>query len=194
MDAETVRATMRKWLRTNFFYSYFETHYRDIPPRILAEQLMLTAQGERPDGYGFYTFNGHVRVITHLQDYDQPSMSITRYDATWRRLVVRSSRPALDYDTPPPKRLARMIEVAETLAAGFDFVRVDLYCFDDEVKFSEMTHTPDSGLRTPTPRDFDDYLGRLWGGAIEPMPERYYAKNSGRTAGKIAPLPGVVSR
>jgi hypothetical protein len=191
MDAETVRATMRKWLRTNFFYSYFETHYRDIPRRIIAEELMSTTDGRPPDGYNLYAFHGRVRVIAH--HYGQPK-TITRYDPLWRRLIVRgTNRATSPYDTPRPTRLARMIEVAEALTAGLDFVRVDLYCFEDQVRFGEMTYTPTSGLSIPTPRDFDDYLGRLWGGATEPIPERFYAdsKHSRGTAVGPARLSSV---
>ena len=39
-----------------------------------------------------------------------------------------------------------MLEVAETLGAAFDFVRVDLYDVGGEVWFSELTPYPGGGL------------------------------------------------
>ena len=36
-------------------------------------------------------------------------------------------------------------EIAKTLSNGFDFVRVDLYCYQKEFYFGEMTFTPCSG-------------------------------------------------
>ena len=36
-------------------------------------------------------------------------------------------------------------EIAKTLSKGFDFVRVDLYCYQKEFYFGEMTFTPCSG-------------------------------------------------
>ena len=38
-----------------------------------------------------------------------------------------------------------MVKIAETLAALFPFVRVDLYDIDGRIYFSEMTFTPAKG-------------------------------------------------
>ncbi len=172
IDRDAVRATMRKWLRLNFFDTYFEIHYRNIPRRIVAERLLLNAGG-LPNGYMFFVFRGRVRVISVCLDHGSPNMSITRFDPTWRRLIVAGNRQTAK-DVAPPSRLREMLEVAEKLGAGFDFVRVDLYCVEDRVWFGEMTHTPAAGLSALNPPEFDVDLGRIWdvGG---PLPDKYYA-------------------
>ena len=55
-----------------------------------------------------------------------------------------------------------MIASAETLAAGFDFVRVDLYEIDGRPLFGEMTFYPGSGLDRFAPVTLDDRMGRDW--------------------------------
>jgi hypothetical protein len=40
-----------------------------------------------------------------------------------------------------------MLEIAEALSRGFDFVRVDLYNFDGQIYFGEMTCTPAGGMK-----------------------------------------------
>ena len=55
-----------------------------------------------------------------------------------------------------------MIDVAEILAQGFDFVRVDLYQVNEQVKFGEMTFSPGAGLEVFTPQVYDRILGDLW--------------------------------
>ena len=95
----------------------------------------------------------------------------TWYDPLWRRLAVAGALPVAAVERP--SALSRMIEVAEQLGRGFDFVRVDLYCVNGKVYFGEMTHTPSGGLFAWTPSDFDAAMGAMWG-AGEPLPARFY--------------------
>jgi hypothetical protein len=44
-----------------------------------------------------------------------------------------------------PEHLNEMINIAQTLGADFDFVRVDLYDTENAVFFSEFTFTPIGG-------------------------------------------------
>jgi hypothetical protein len=54
-----------------------------------------------------------------------------------------------------------MLDIAETLGAAFDFIRVDLYDVDGEVWFSELTPYPGAGLAGFDPA-LDRRLGALW--------------------------------
>ena len=44
-----------------------------------------------------------------------------------------------------PSQLNKMLELSESLAEGFSFVRVDFYIINSELFFGEMTFTPDNG-------------------------------------------------
>ena len=176
LDREAVRATMRKWLRSNFFHAYFEIHYRDIPPRIVAETLLQTKDGGPPEDFRFTVIRGRVCTVTNNINSGTPLATRGRYDRSWRPLAVTSSRPQAPA-RPPPLLLAEMIDVAENLGEGFDFVRIDLYLVDDKIYFGEITHTPTGGLSLFTPRDFDLALGKIvdTGGDI---PDRYYVDSN----------------
>ena len=65
-----------------------------------------------------------------------------------------------------------MIEVAERLGAGFDFVRVDLYDLPDGPRFGELTFTPGAGLDPFHPPEYDQRLGDLWAAAREAAVQR----------------------
>ncbi len=58
--------------------------------------------------------------------------------------------------------LKRMIVAAETLSAGSDFLRVDLYEIDGKPLFGEMTFYPGSGLDRFDPVALDTELGAHW--------------------------------
>ena len=80
------------------------------------------------------------------------------FDRDWHRV----SSPTADIDPHPPASLARMIEGAETLGAGFDFVRIDVYECGGLPRFGEMTFYPGSGLDPFDPPILDLVMGSLW--------------------------------
>ena len=55
-----------------------------------------------------------------------------------------------------------MIDGAETLGSGFDFVRVDLYDTGSVPRFGEMTFYPGSGLDPFDGEGLDEMFGRWW--------------------------------
>jgi hypothetical protein len=55
-----------------------------------------------------------------------------------------------------------MRAVAEQLAAGFDFVRVDLYALGQRMVVGELTHYPTGGNKSFDPPEWDARLGALW--------------------------------
>jgi hypothetical protein len=55
-----------------------------------------------------------------------------------------------------------MLAAAETLGAGFDFVRNDFYEIDGKPMFGEMTFYPGSGLDKFNPVSLDKMLGQQW--------------------------------
>jgi hypothetical protein len=63
-----------------------------------------------------------------------------------------------------PGNLADMVHVAETVAAGLEFARIDLYSDCKRVvKFSEITFTPGNALDRFSDFEFDLWLGRFFG-------------------------------
>lgn len=84
------------------------------------------------------------------------------FDRNWIRLTPGSH----DHQLNRPKSLSRMIDAAETLARGFDFVRVDMYEHDGRPLFSEMTFYPGSGLDRFSPRSLDEAMGAHWLAAL----------------------------
>lgn len=67
-----------------------------------------------------------------------------------------------------------MIEGAEILADGFDFVRIDFYDVEAVPRFGEMTFYPGSGLDPFDPPLLDAMLGQCWlaGARFTAAPDR----------------------
>ena len=168
LDIGRVRRTLTGWLKTNFAFSgKLQMQYRAIPPRIIAEEYLENAGGQIYD-YKFWCFRGRVHYIQYLRDRAGKGMRCRFFDREWKAQDFMHSRRPKITDLPPrPDNLEKMIALAERLADGFEFVRVDFYRLNDgTVKFGEMTFTPANGYGQWDPPEMDLKLGGLF--AVRP--------------------------
>jgi len=151
----------RQWLAMNFYEVGREWCYRDIPPRILVEELLSGDDGDVPIDFKFFCFGGVPRFIqVDVHRFADHRRNI--YDPAWNRLPVALHRDNFDWPMVPPDTLHEMLEVAATLSAGLDFIRVDLYSVGNRVVFGEMTNYPGNGFERFTPDEYDSVFGSAW--------------------------------
>jgi hypothetical protein len=164
-DQAALRRVIAGWLRRNFAEISGEWPYRRITPRFLVEEWLGDADGSALWDYKFYCFGGRTAVI-HIDAArfgEHQRVFFTR-DWQFRPIILRG----LGYSTElaqlkPPRHLAAMIELAETLAADHDFLRVDLYHHEQRGPvFGELTFFPGSGYIGFQPAEIDREFGRLW--------------------------------
>ena len=84
----------------------------------------------------------------------------------WSEIKLTAYKDAVPDPLPAkPDNLTEMIQIAERLGKGLDFIRVDMYDTTDGLVLGEMTVYPERGARrTPTacPK-FNRWLGSQWG-------------------------------
>ena len=96
--------------------------------------------------YKFWCFNGYVKFIQIILDRSSKRKDVF-YDVNWTKQSFGLSDDLLYRDIEKPDNIDSMINIAQTLAEGFKFVRVDLYHINDgSIYFGEMTFTPNAGL------------------------------------------------
>ncbi|MGH8146528.1 MAG: ATP-grasp fold amidoligase family protein [Rhodanobacteraceae bacterium] len=159
-DKNEVVRTVNEWMHEAYGRRMREYQYARIPRRILVEPLVLV-DGHVPEDYKFYAFNGTVRLVQ--VDTDRFGRHTrTLFDVDWRAqdFAYVYPRPALD--PARPAQLDRMIEVAQSLTPGVEFVRVDLYDLRTRIAFGELTFTPEGGDGKFYPDGADLEVGRYW--------------------------------
>jgi hypothetical protein len=157
LDWKGIEADCTKWLMTDYKKYLGERWYDRIERKLLVEPII----GDNPRDYKFFVFGGKVQFI----EVDTDRFSRHKrcfYDSRWNRLELSLGYPLETKSIAKPVHLTTMLDVAEKLAAAFDFVRVDLYDLDEGPKFSELTFTPDSGHKRFRPDRYDYIFGDLW--------------------------------
>lgn len=144
----------RSWQRRAYGRWLDEAAYQNVPRGLLAEPLLGGAL-PLPIDYKIYVFRGqatHVQV--HLDRAKRHRWIL--HDRNWRQLVQQTETPTR------PASLAAMLDAAEILAVGLDFLRIDFYEITGRPYFGEFCVYPGSGLDRFAAEWIDVELGRLW--------------------------------
>ena len=161
-DIQEARKKINDSLKRNFFYVGREWPYKNVKPRIIAERYMEDQNGDLKD-YKFFCFDGKVKFFK-IDFEREKSHQANYYDCEGHLL------PFGEEICPPnphkiieiPSNLKRMIELAEELSSGVDFLRVDFYSIsDDDIKFGELTFYPASGFGRFVPEEKDLEIGNM---------------------------------
>ena len=155
-DWTAIRRASARWMRRDYGFWLDERGYRGVTRGLIVEPF-VGGGSALPIDYKLYVFHGRVAFIqVHVgREHDHRWML---FDRDWNRV----SSPTADPDPSRPISLDRMMDGAENLGLGFDFVRIDFYEFADRPRFGEMTFYPGSGLDPFDPPSLDDAMGALW--------------------------------
>lgn len=161
LDKIEAQKRFTKALKRNFFYSGREWPYKNVHPRIIAEQYMEDRNGAFVD-YKFSCFNGVVDCVMVCLDRHLNDVKFYFFDKDWnlKRLNVRGKNAPDDFTIPTPPCMDEMFEIAAKLSKDIPFVRVDLFECDGKIYFGEMTFYPDSGFDANLLPETDVYFGQ----------------------------------
>ncbi len=160
LDRDAAIRKLQYGLKKNYYYQNREWPYKNVKPRIIAEQFMNN-DGQDLDDYKIHNFNGEPKVILVCSDrYKESGLTEDFYSCEWQHLDV--SRPGLRYSEEvqeKPEELDEMLELAKKLSKDIPFVRTDFYIINHQVYFGEMTFFPACGMKPFVPREWDYKLG-----------------------------------
>lgn len=154
-----IRDRTQKWQSINYYKFGREWVYKDVPRTIVAEELLQDDEGTIPEDYKFFCFHGRAEFIQI--DFDRfIDHSRNFYDRDFNLLPFTVMHPQYSEPVPKPPILDEAINVAETLSADFNFMRVDLFLHDDNIYFGELTNFPNNGFTKFSPERIDLELGQ----------------------------------
>ena len=146
-DVEAAKAKLKKRLKRKYYYGKREWPYKDVPPRIIAEEFLEDKPGADILDYKFFCFNG-VPKIMYITREMSDDLQIDFFDMDGKHLELKMTdeRDAHvtsdEWDETSLEQLEaikRMKPLAELLSEGTAHLRVDFYLIDGKIYFGELT-------------------------------------------------------
>lgn len=161
-DIEDCKAKLRLSMSQNTYWFGRERPYKNLKPRIMAEELLVAKCGDIED-YKVHSFNGIPEFLLVCRDrYSELGLTEDFFTDKWEHLdVKRPTHPNASVNISRPKELDEMLELAERLSKGIPFVRSDFYVAASKVYFGELTFYPASGFVPFEPEEWDEKWGKL---------------------------------
>ena len=162
-DRKAAQKKITRSLKRNYYWYGREWPYKNVKPRILAEQYMEEKTKRTVcqllTVYKIFTFGGTPKLIQVIQGDKTARETIDYFDLEWNLLELRQNFPNSSEPSDRPENLERMLQLAAELSGNLPFIRVDFYEIDGQLYFSEFTFYSDCGTAAFHPEEWDEILG-----------------------------------
>ncbi len=163
LDIEAAKKKINQCLKRNYYYTWREWPYKNVKPRIIAEEFMQEDEKIVPEDYKVYCFNGIPKyiVIFHNRFNSEKKLSETVYDTDWVvQNISLDCHFQISFESKAkPECLEKLLGAAAALANGKPQSRIDFYIINGNIYFGEITLYTASGFQKMIPESLDDKLG-----------------------------------
>lgn len=161
INHQKAKADFERCLRKNYYLSSREWPYKDVQPRIIAEEYLENNEDGLHD-YKIWCFNGEPIYIQYISGRIGKCTNEAFYNVNWEKQSFSYHNPLMEGELPRPKCLEELLCAARKLAKNQPFVRIDFYILEDEtIRFGEITFYPMSGCEHWKPEHMDRILGDM---------------------------------
>lgn len=159
LDFVTTKEKIEAALKQNFYYIGREWPYKNVKPRIIAEQYMEDhVDGELRD-YKFFCFNGEPKAMFVASNRTSDHVKFDYFDLEFKHLDIKQKYPHAEEPLRKPVTFEKMIEFSKVLSNIFPHVRVDFYEVNGHLYFGELTFYHFSGFMPFEPNKWDEIFG-----------------------------------
>ena len=145
LDIASARSVFERALGRTFGMRMGEWAYALVPPKMFAEEYLEPISNVPPPDYKIHCVEGKARVVQYICDRgsNPKEQVLTREGAPAGYAIIEPYVRGNQFQKP--EQWEEMLEIAETLSAGFKYVRIDLYLPGGHVYVGEMTFWPHCG-------------------------------------------------
>ena len=150
-------------LKENYYLKSREWPYKNVKPRIIAEQF-IGENNRTPNDYKFFIIEGKIECIMVCSDRDINKTSFSYYDLEWNPYSNEKNEKKI----PKPIMLNEMISITNKIIEDLPKMhtyRIDLYNVKDKIYFGEITLYNDGGFDDDITKETDELMGskiNLW--------------------------------
>lgn len=156
-DLQAAKAVLASRMKKEFYLEHREYPYKNVVPRIIAEEYKTDESGVELKDYKFFCFNGNAKMLFVVSGRPHPKLDFLDLDYN----VLPFDRGYKRSGTTPykPSSFNEMIRLSNILSKDIPFVRVDWYDINGKPYFGEMTFFPGSGCEPFYPEEWDYIVG-----------------------------------
>lgn len=159
-DRKNARKKIQKCLRQNYYRQGREWPYKDVKPRILAEQYMEDEETHELRDYKIFTFDGVPKALFIATERgSKEETKFDFFDADFNHLPFTNGHPNADVMPAKPKTFEEMKSLAAKLSENIPQLRVDFYEVNGKAYFGELTFSHWSGMMPFNPPEWDKTFG-----------------------------------
>ena len=162
LDIKKVCHKLKKGLKRRYFYWGREWPYKDVHPRIIAEQYMEDTRTKELCDYKWFCFNGEPKFMFIATDRfnNNEDTKFDFFDMNFNHIPVTNGHPNATSAIAKPQTFDVMKSLAAKLSKGIPHVRVDFYEVDGKVFWGELTFSHWSGMVPFEPKEWDYVFGK----------------------------------
>ncbi len=161
LDIEKAKAKLKYGWGKNYYNLRKEHPYKDVKPRIIAEQYMEDESGYELKDYKIFCFDGEPKCLFVATGRQMHDTRFDFYDIDFNHLPFLNGHPNADKRPIKPDNFEEMVDVARRLSKGMRHVRVDLYNVNGKIYFGELTFFHWSGMTPFEPLEWDYKMGEF---------------------------------
>lgn len=158
-DLKKAKKILTSSLSRNTYKNVREWPYKNVKPRIIAEQYIEdTLTHDLPD-YKFFCFNGEVKALYVATGRSSGNVKFDFFDVNFNHLDIVQTHPMSGVQIEKPKCFEEMKRLASILSLGMPHVRCDFYQVNGQVYFGELTFYHHGGFVPFHPQSWN----KIWG-------------------------------
>jgi len=160
-DRKKARQKIVKSLKRNYYWIGREYQYKNVKPRIIAEQYIEDLRDGELRDYKFFVFDGVAKALFIATDRVNAGeeTKFDFFDINFRHLDFTNGHPNNNILPHKPESFDEMLNLAERLSKAIPHVRVDFYEVNGRAYFGELTFAHWSGFTPFDPPEWDVKFG-----------------------------------
>lgn len=159
LNIDEARKKINKCLQYNHYYTSREWPYKNVKPRIIAEEFLTNDDNSEVVEYNFFCFNGVPKLVMCCLGDKRVKRYNDFYDMDFNKLDLKCEYSNSDIILEKPKCFDELVNLSKKLSIGLPHLRVDLYVCNDKIYVGELTFFHWGGLCKFEPEDWDKTLG-----------------------------------
>lgn len=163
LSIKKAKRKINKSLKRDYYSLFREWPYKNVKPRIIAEQYIEDSASLDLKDYKFFCFNGKPEFLFVASDRQNPDeeTKFDFFDMNFKHLNIINGHPNSINSIPKPSTFDKMVELCSILAEGIPHVRCDFYEANGRVYFGEMTFSHFGGLVDFEPDFWNEKIGGM---------------------------------